>query len=139
YGSIRHPLMVVSCLQYVESVARRGFLWSDSPSGIIVPRLRAAADAWQDGRTMTRSGARPARAPQVFKGVRDLLPQQMLLRQHVIATFRGVFERYGFEPIETPVMEYLEVLTGKYGEDEKLIYHFEDRGGREVGLRYDLT
>ena len=50
-----------------------------------------------------------------------------------------IFERYGFEPIETPEIEYLDVLTGKYGEDERLIYHFEDRGGRDVGLRYDLT
>jgi histidyl-tRNA synthetase len=71
--------------------------------------------------------------------MRDILPQQMVLRQHVISTFRRVFERYGFEPIETPVLEYLDVLTGKYGEDEKLIYHFTDRGGREVGMRYDLT
>lgn len=86
-----------------------------------------------------RDDVRPGRTPQVLKGFRDLLPQQMLLRQHVIRTFREVFERYGFEPIETPVLEYLDVLTGKYGEDEKLIYHFEDRGGREVGLRYDLT
>jgi histidyl-tRNA synthetase len=63
----------------------------------------------------------------------------MLVRQHVINTFRTVFERYGFEPIDTPVLEYIETLTGKYGEDEKLIYHFEDHGGREIGLRYDLT
>jgi len=88
---------------------------------------------------MAPADERRTRTPQVLKGMRDLLPQQMLLRQHVIGTFRGVFERYGFEPIETPVLEYLDVLTGKYGEDERLIYHFEDRGGREVGLRYDLT
>jgi histidyl-tRNA synthetase len=80
-----------------------------------------------------------ARAPQVLKGMRDFLPEQMLLRQHVLNTFRGVFEHYGFEPIETPVIEYLETLTGKYGEDEKLIYSFKDRGDRDVGLRYDLT
>ncbi len=80
-----------------------------------------------------------ARAPQVLRGMRDFLPEQMLLRQHVLNTFRDVFERYGFEPIETPVIEYLETLTGKYGEDEKLIYSFQDRGERDVGLRYDLT
>lgn len=79
------------------------------------------------------------RRPQVLKGMRDFPPEQMLLRQHVIGTFQSVFERYGFEPIDTPLLEYIEVLTGKYGEDEKLIYHFEDQGGREVGLRYDLT
>jgi histidyl-tRNA synthetase len=84
-------------------------------------------------------GASRSRRPQVLKGMRDFLPDQMLVRQHVIESFRTVFERYGFEPIDTPVIEYLETLTGKYGEDEKLIYHFEDHGGREVGLRYDLT
>jgi histidyl-tRNA synthetase len=80
-----------------------------------------------------------ARVPRVLRGMRDFLPEQMLLRQHVLGTFRKVFEQYGFEPIETPVIEYLEVLTGKYGEDEKLIYSFKDRGERDVGLRYDLT
>ncbi len=79
------------------------------------------------------------RRPQVLKGMRDFPPEQMLLRQHVIGAFQTVFERYGFEPIDTPLLEYIEALTGKYGEDEKLIYHFEDHGGREVGLRYDLT
>ena len=70
--------------------------------------------------------------------MRDFLPAQMILRQRVIETFRGVFERHGFEPIETPVLEYYETLTGNL-DDEKLIYHFEDHGGREVGLRFDLT
>ncbi len=84
-------------------------------------------------------GGSRIRRPQVLKGMRDFLPDQMLLRQHVIDAFRTVFERYGFEPIDTPHLEYIEALTGKYGEDEKLIYHFQDHGGREVGLRYDLT
>jgi histidyl-tRNA synthetase len=84
-------------------------------------------------------GGNRMRRPQVLKGMRDFPPDQMLLRQHVIDSFERVFQRYGFEPIDTPVLEYIETLTGKYGEDEKLIYHFEDHGGREVGLRYDLT
>ncbi|MGI8476625.1 MAG: histidine--tRNA ligase [Thermomicrobiales bacterium] len=57
----------------------------------------------------------------------------------MIETFRGIFERHGFEPIDTPALEYLEVLTGKAGENEKLMYQFADAGGRDVGLRYDLT
>jgi histidyl-tRNA synthetase len=79
------------------------------------------------------------RKPQVLKGFRDYLPDQMRLRQDVIGRFRNVFESHGFEPLDTPAIEYLEVLTGKAGENEKLMYAFEDHGGRQVGLRYDLT
>lgn len=50
-----------------------------------------------------------------------------------------VLEKYGFVPLETPTVEFAETLLGKYGEDEKLIYTFEDKGGRKLGLRYDLT
>jgi histidyl-tRNA synthetase len=75
----------------------------------------------------------------VLKGFRDYLPEQMILRQRIISIFRDVFERHGFEPLDTPALEYLDVLTGKAGENEKLMYRFEDAGGREVGLRYDLT
>lgn len=82
---------------------------------------------------MARTNAR------ILKGFRDYLPDDMLLRQRLIEVFRGVFEKHGFEPIDTPVLEYLDVLTGKAGENESLMYHFEDHGGRKVGLRYDLT
>ncbi len=76
--------------------------------------------------------------PQILRGFRDFLPEQMMLRQEIINRFRGVFEHHGFEPIDTPVLEYYETLTGNI-DDEKLIYHFEDQGGREVGMRFDLT
>jgi len=79
------------------------------------------------------------RKPQILKGFRDYTPDQMRLRLKVIAIFREVFERHGFEPLDTPALEYLEILTGKAGENEKLMYHFQDQGEREVGLRYDLT
>lgn len=83
---------------------------------------------------------KPARRPaQILKGMRDFVPERMIPRQHVISILRDVFERHGFEPIDTPALEYYETLAGKYGEDEKLIYHFADHGGREIGLRYDLT
>uniref|UniRef100_A0A7C1FUE4 Histidine--tRNA ligase n=1 Tax=Thermomicrobium roseum TaxID=500 RepID=A0A7C1FUE4_THERO len=85
-------------------------------------------------------GAQTRRPPQVLRGMRDFTPRQMLLRQRVIDILRRVFERYGFDPIDTPLLEYYEVLSGKYGEEgEKLLYRFVDHGGREVGLRYDLT
>lgn len=76
---------------------------------------------------------------RVLKGFRDYPPADMMLRQRLIEIFRTVFEKHGFEPIDTPVLEYLDVLTGKAGENEKLMYHFADHGGREIGLRYDLT
>ncbi|MBA2467995.1 MAG: histidine--tRNA ligase [Chloroflexia bacterium] len=79
------------------------------------------------------------RKPQILKGFRDYTPDQMRLRVQVIAIFREVFERHGFEPLDTPALEYLETLTGQAGENEKLMYHFHDQGDREVGLRYDLT
>jgi histidyl-tRNA synthetase len=79
------------------------------------------------------------RKPSILKGFRDYLPEQMILRQEVIRRFREVFERHGFDPLDTPAIEYIEVLTGKAGENEKLMYAFEDHGGRHVGLRYDLT
>ncbi len=76
---------------------------------------------------------------QNIKGMRDHLPAAMLLRQHIIATLTGVFERHGFDPLTTPVLEYAETLEGKLGDDEKLIYRFEDHGGRMLALRYDQT
>ena len=77
---------------------------------------------------------------QTLKGFRDFLPQQKRLRDSVIQTIQEVFELFGFEPLETPALEYDEVLAGKYGDEgEKLRYNFIDHGGRKVGLRYDLT
>lgn len=78
--------------------------------------------------------------PQTLKGFRDFLPNQMYIRNRVIDTLRRVFESYGFAPLQTPTLEYADVLTGKYGEEaDKLLYLFEDRGGRQIGLNYDLT
>ena len=78
--------------------------------------------------------------PRIYKGTRDFLPEQMVKRQHVINTIKQVFEKYGFEPLETPTIELWETLAGKYGEEgDRLTYRFTDRGNREVGLRYDLT
>lgn len=73
------------------------------------------------------------------KGFRDFLGKEARKRQSVLNILTQVFERFGFEPLLTPALEYAEVLKGKYGEEEKLIYEFEDRGGRQVALRYDQT
>lgn len=77
---------------------------------------------------------------QTLKGFRDFLPETMSVRNEVVKRLRAVFESFGFEELQTPALEYRDVLTGKYGEEaEKLMYLFKDSGGREVGLRYDLT
>ncbi|PJE69045.1 histidine--tRNA ligase, partial [Candidatus Shapirobacteria bacterium CG10_big_fil_rev_8_21_14_0_10_38_14] len=78
--------------------------------------------------------------PQTLKGFRDFLPEDMVIRQKVINTLKAVFESYGFEPVETPSLEYSSTLLGKYGKDaDKMVYTFRDKGGRKVGLIYDLT
>jgi histidyl-tRNA synthetase len=78
--------------------------------------------------------------PQTLKGFRDFLPIEAKKRQFIINTLKKVFESYGFEPLETPALEYEEVLLGKYGEEgDKLMYRFEDNGKRKVALRYDQT
>lgn len=77
--------------------------------------------------------------PQNVKGMRDHLPEAMLLRQYIIRTLSDVFERHGFEPLQTPIAEYAETLEGKIGDEEKLIYRFDDHGGRRLALRYDQT
>ncbi len=75
-----------------------------------------------------------------LKGFRDFLPEEAAARDYLRKNIQEVFELYGFEPLETPTLEKAEVLLGKYGEEaDKLLYLFEDRGGRKVGLRYDLT
>ncbi|HLV33970.1 MAG TPA: histidine--tRNA ligase, partial [Spirillospora sp.] len=79
--------------------------------------------------------------PRLPKGMRDYLPQAMLKREYVFGVVRDVFHLYGFEPLQTPVLELNEILMGKYGEEaEKLIYHAQHPGGKEeLALRYDLT
>ncbi len=78
--------------------------------------------------------------PRTLSGFRDYLPKQMLAREQLIDTARRVYRSYGFSPIDTPALEYLEILTGKGGEEtDRQLYQFEDQGGRRVGMRFDLT
>jgi histidyl-tRNA synthetase len=78
--------------------------------------------------------------PRNLKGFRDYLPKDQIVRARMLEKIKRVFERFGFEPLETPVLEYEDVLTGKYGEEgEMLMYRFKDNGDRKVAMRYDLT
>lgn len=78
--------------------------------------------------------------PRTLKGFRDYLPETMIPREWLIDTARRVYRSYGFAPIDTPALEYLEILTGKGSEEtDKQLYQFQDHGGRQVGMRFDLT
>ena len=79
--------------------------------------------------------------PRVPRGMRDILPEKMILRQYVENVIRDVFESFGFQPLSTPAVELAETLLGKYGpEAEKMIYDVKHREGKEeLALRYDLS
>lgn len=78
--------------------------------------------------------------PKILKGFRDFLPQDELLRAELIETITRTYRSYGFVPIDTPVLEYAEILLRKSsGETEKQMFRFLDNGGRDVALRFDLT
>ncbi|MEE8143424.1 MAG: histidine--tRNA ligase [Planctomycetota bacterium] len=77
---------------------------------------------------------------KLLKGFRDYLPEEMIAKERMLQRIRQVFETFGYPPIQTPALEYSEVLLGKYGEEgEMLMYRFLDHGDRDICLRYDLT
>src|ERR1041385_3844748 len=88
----------------------------------------------------------PSTKTQPARGMRDFLPEDVRKREYVIGVIKEVYERYGFEPLETPAVENIETLTGKYGEEgNQLIFKILKRGVHEstgeadLALRYDLT
>src|ERR1041385_5407987 len=99
----------------------------------------------------------PSPKTQPARGMRDFLPADVRKREHVIGVIKSVYERYGFEPLETPAVENIETLIGKYGEEgNQLIFKILKRGEKlreslesgvasreselaDLALRYDLT
>ena len=78
--------------------------------------------------------------PRVLKGFRDYLPEAEIQRSALLAALESVFRSFGFVPIDTPALEYAEILLGKGGgETDKQVYRFRDHGDRDVALRFDLT
>ena len=77
---------------------------------------------------------------QTLKGFRDFLPATMLVREQMLETARRVYRSFGFAPIDTPALEYSEILLGKGGEEsDKQLFRFQDQGDRDVAMRFDLT
>ncbi|HEV2722201.1 MAG TPA: histidine--tRNA ligase [Thermoanaerobaculia bacterium] len=78
--------------------------------------------------------------PRLSRGLRDLLPDQMLARQRMIDTIRRVYELYGFVPLNTPAIEFLDVLSGSAGQEaQQSIFRVSNPEGEALGLRFDLT
>ena len=79
---------------------------------------------------------------QLPKGTRDLKPEEAIVRNKIVSTLKGVFEVYGYSPLETPVFERYDILASKYAGGAEILketFKFKDQGKRELGLRYDLT
>src|ERR1700722_8061987 len=84
--------------------------------------------------------SKPVIKPQTLKGFRDYLPGPMIAREHLIDTARRVYRSFGFSPIDTPALEYTEILLGKGSEEpHKPLLRFTDEGERDVAMRFDLT
>lgn len=81
----------------------------------------------------------PYTTPRLLQGFRDLFGQRMDQRQQVLAKIRAVLSSYGFQPLETPALEYEDIISPHADQSEKLIYGFTDHGQRKVALKYDLT
>lgn len=78
--------------------------------------------------------------PRTLKGFRDFLPEVMIPRKQMIETIEKVYRSFGYAPIDTPALEYTEILLGKgSAETDKQLFRFTDNGGRDVALRFDLT
>jgi len=79
---------------------------------------------------------------QTVRGMRDFLPEQAVKKQFIEDACRKAFEKYGFRPLETPIVEEFKLLAKKGGGGESVkeeVYYFKDKSGRELGLRFDLT
>jgi len=79
------------------------------------------------------------KGPVTPKGFGDIMPGEAAKRRVMFNAIAPILEKNGFVPLETPTIEFADTLLGKYGEEEKLVYQFEDKGGRKLALRYDLT
>ncbi|MBD3260030.1 histidine--tRNA ligase, partial [Candidatus Woesearchaeota archaeon] len=76
------------------------------------------------------------------RGTKDVPPEKKILKQEIVDKLKRIFELFGYSPLETPCIERFNVLASKYAGGEEILketFNFKDQGGRELGLRYDLT
>lgn len=105
--------------------------------------VKATVDKVAQPANVSKKAAKKAKNDQFLlktpKGTKDWADQDMVIREAMFGSLNNMFKRHGGVTIDTPVFELREILTGKYGEDSKLIYNLEDQGGELTSLRYDLT
>jgi histidyl-tRNA synthetase len=78
--------------------------------------------------------------PRIFRGTHDALPAEMAVKRRMVQVIESVYQKYGYQPLETPALEFWDILTGKSGEEgDKLLYPLAYKGGKTLALRYDLT
>lgn len=104
-----------------------------------VPATKAPSAPVEQAKKANKKEKAPQFTLKTPKGTKDWADKDMILRTAVFDTISKVFKRHGGVTIDTPVFELREILSGKYGEDSKLIYNLEDQGGELTSLRYDLT
>lgn len=111
---------------------------------VIAPAIKTAGDAAAAASNNAAHKATKKSKKENFqlktpKGTKDWSGKDMILRESIFSSLTKLFKRHGGVTIDTPVFELTEILTGKYGEDSKLIYNLQDQGGELTSLRYDLT
>ncbi len=79
---------------------------------------------------------------KILKGTRDYYPKEQRIREHILDVLKKYFKIYGYQPLETPILNYFDVLAAKYAGGAEILketYQLRDQGGRHIALRYDLT
>ncbi|KAF3992288.1 hypothetical protein FT663_02345 [Candidozyma haemuli var. vulneris] len=109
---------------------------TEASQPVAAPAAAAAQNAKQGKKSKKQESQFLLKTP---KGTKDWSDKDMVLREVIFSTLGNLFKKHGGVTIDTPVFELREILTGKYGEDSKLIYNLEDQGGELTSLRYDLT
>ncbi|EDK40212.2 hypothetical protein PGUG_04310 [Meyerozyma guilliermondii ATCC 6260] len=128
-------------LRYLRISAVRSIRRMSSEAANTAPMASAAAESKS---TKPKDSKKKSKKSEQFllktpKGTKDWADKDMIFREAIFNSLSTLFQKHGGVTIDTPVFELREILTGKYGEDSKLIYNLEDQGGELTSLRYDLT
>lgn len=135
--------MFLELLKPLTRNINSSFVRRMSTSEKVTQDVKATVEQVVKPANVSKKAAKKAKNDQFLlktpKGTKDWADQDMVIREAMFGSLNSMFKRHGGVTIDTPVFELREILTGKYGEDSKLIYNLEDQGGELTSLRYDLT